>query len=164
MRSTRLQTQKAKGKRQKAKSSCFVRLRVLRGSASTMPHPLRASRGFTLIELLVVLVILGLLAAIVVPTFMGKTEKAKVQSTRTQIQMFGTALDLYNADVGTYPASLEELITSSAENWDGPYLKKDKIPKDPWGNDYSYELGDGGRSYRLSSQGNAASGPINSWD
>jgi len=124
----------------------------------------RNVRGFTLIELLVVLVILGLLAAIVVPTFTGKTEKAKVQSTKTQIQMLGTALDLYNADVGTYPGSLEELISSGAQNWDGPYLKKSKIPKDPWGNDYSYDVVDGGRSYRLSSQGSESSGPINSWE
>ncbi|MBN1593219.1 MAG: type II secretion system major pseudopilin GspG [Candidatus Coatesbacteria bacterium] len=121
-------------------------------------------RGFTLIELLVVLVILGLLAAIVVPTFTGKTEKAKIQSAKTQIQMLGTALDLYNADVGGYPSSLEELLSSGAQNWDGPYLKKDKIPKDPWGSDYSYEVVDNGRSYRLSSQGSESSGPINSWE
>jgi len=137
-----------------------TRLRILSVAAARR----RDFRGFTLIELLVVLVILGLLAAIVVPTFIGKTEKAKIQTTKTQIQMLGTALDLYNADVGSYPGSLEELISSGAENWDGPYLKKDKIPKDPWGNDYSYEVVDSGRSYRLSSQGTQASGPINSWD
>ena len=137
-----------------------ARLRIL----SEVAAQKRDVRGFTLIELLVVLVILGLLAAIVVPTFTGKTEKAKVQSTRTQIQMLGTALDLYNADVGAYPNALEELISSSAQNWDGPYLKKNKIPKDPWGNDYSYEVVDGGRSYRVSSQGSESSGPINSWD
>jgi len=136
-----------------------VRLRILSAAVNK-----RDERGFTLIELLVVLVILGLLAAIVVPTFIGKTEKAKVQSTKTQIQMLGTALDLYNCDVGGYPSSLEELISSSAQNWDGPYLKKNKIPKDPWGNDYSYEVVDGGRSYRISSQGSESSGAINSWD
>jgi len=124
----------------------------------------RDTRGFTLIELLVVLVILGILAAIVVPTFVGKTEKAKVQAAKTQIQMFGTALDLYNAEVGQYPSSLEELISSNDPNWNGPYLNKKKIPKDPWGNDYSYEVVDNGRSYRLSSQGSKESGPINSWE
>jgi len=124
----------------------------------------RDTRGFTLIELLVVLVILGILAALVVPAFVGKTEKAKIQAAKTQIQLFGTALDLYNAEVGQYPSSLEELISSNATNWDGPYLNKKKIPKDPWGNDYSYEVVDNGRSYRLSSQGCEASGPINSWD
>ncbi|HUT02944.1 MAG TPA: type II secretion system major pseudopilin GspG [bacterium] len=137
----------------------LARLRAL-----SMAINRRDARGFTLIELLVVLVILGLLGAIVVPAFVGKTEKAKIQSTKTQIEMFGTALDIYNAEVGRYPSSLEELISSNATNWDGPYLKKNKIPKDPWGNDYSYELVDNGRSYRLNSQGCEASGPINSWD
>lgn len=124
----------------------------------------RDVRGFTLIELLVVLVILGLLAAIVVPKFTGKTETARVQSAKTQIQMFMTALDLYYADVGSYPSSLEELISSNAANWDGPYLKKQNIPKDPWGNDYKYEIVDDGRSCRVSSQGSDKSGPINSWE
>ncbi len=137
-----------------------ARLRILSVAAVQK----RNVRGFTLIELLVVLVILGLLAAIVVPKFTGKTEKARVQSTKTQIQMLGTALDLYSADVGAYPSSLEELISSSAQNWDGPYLKKNKIPKDPWGNDYSYDVVDNGRSYRLSSQGSESSGAINSWE
>lgn len=137
-----------------------ARLRILSVAAVRR----RDFRGFTLIELLVVLVILGLLAAIVVPMFTRQPEKARVQAAKTQIQMLGTALDLYNADVGSYPGSLEELITSGADNWGGPYLKKDKIPKDPWGNDYSYEVVDGGSSYRLSSQGTQASGPINSWD
>ena len=137
-----------------------ARLRILSVAAAQK----KDVRGFTLIELLVVLVILGLLAAIVVPTFTGKTEKARIQSTKTQIQMLGTALDLYNADVGSYPNSLEELISSSAQNWDGPYLKKSKIPKDPWGNDYSYDVVDNGRSYRISSQGSESSGSINSWE
>ena len=137
-----------------------ARLRILSAAAAHKGDV----RGFTLIELLVVLVILGLLAAIVVPTFTGKTEKARLQSAKTQIQMLGTALDLYNADVGNYPSSLEELISSSAQNWDGPYLKRSKIPKDPWGNDYSYDVVDSGRTYRLSSQGSESSGAINSWD
>ncbi|MCD6327591.1 type II secretion system major pseudopilin GspG [bacterium] len=124
----------------------------------------RNTRGFTLIELLVVLVILGLLAAIVVPQFTGKIDKAKIQTTKTQIQMLMTALDLLKADVGEYPGSLEELLSSSASNWDGPYLKKKKIPKDPWGNDYSYSVIDGGRSCEITSQGSKDSGPISSSD
>ena len=121
-------------------------------------------RGFTLVELLVVLIILGLLAAIIVPNFTGKTEKARVQTAKTQIQLLITALDLYKADVGEYPNSLEELISSSAQNWDGPYLRKNKIPKDPWGNDYTYTITDGGRSCEVVSQGGKESGPISSAD
>jgi len=139
-------------------------LSARRSSISLLAMRIREARGFTLIELLVVLVILGLLAAIVVPQFTGKIGKAKIQQAKTQIQMLGTALDLYKADVGHYPSSLEELISSTAPNWDGPYLKKSRIPKDPWGNDYIYEVVDNGRSYRLSSQGCPESGPIKSWE
>ena len=136
----------------------------MNGPVYKLRRPSHRREGFTLIELLVVLVILGLLAAIVVPRFTGKTEKARLQSARTQIQLLGTALDLYNADIGRYPDSLEELIESSDPDWGGPYLKKKKIPKDPWGNDYQYEVIDGGRDYRLSSQGSEQSGSVNSWE
>lgn len=102
-------------------------------------------RGFTLIELLLVLVILGVLAGIVVPRFGGQTERARETAAQSQIATFGTALDAYEIDMGNYPkgkAGLQELITSprnAGNNWKGPYLKTDSIPKDPWGNDYIYE-------------------------
>ncbi len=101
-------------------------------------------RGFTLIELMVVMIILGLLAALVVPKMFGKLETAKTNAAYAQIELFGTALDSYRLDVGKYPATgegLEALISavSGAEEWDGPYLRKNEIPLDPWGKEYIYE-------------------------
>ncbi len=103
-------------------------------------HPQRA---FTLIELLLVLVILGVLAAIVVPKFSGRTEQARVTAAQAQIATFGTALDAYEVDNGFYPKGnngLQDLIQqpNDTPNWKGPYLK-DEIPNDPWGNPYIYE-------------------------
>lgn len=99
--------------------------------------------GFTLIELLLVLVILGILAAIVVPKFSGRTEQARETAARTQIATFSTALDQFEVDVGYYPKGrngLNDLFTQprDAQAWRGPYLKNE-IPKDPWQNEYVYE-------------------------
>lgn len=103
----------------------------------------RKRRGFTLVELLLVLVILGVLAAIVVPKFSGRTEQARVTAAQTQITSFGTALNSYEVDMGSYPKGkngLEELRVQprNAANWKGPYMDKD-IPLDPWGKPYVYE-------------------------
>ena len=104
----------------------------------------RARRsGFTLVELLLVLVILGVLAAIVIPKFSGRTEQARETAAKTQISGFSTALDAFEVDNGYYPSGSEglgELIEKSknATNWRGPYLKQ-AIPVDPWGNAYIYE-------------------------
>jgi general secretion pathway protein G len=105
---------------------------------------LRARRdGFTLIELLLVLVILGILAAIVVPKFSGRTEQARQTAAQSQIATFGTALDAFEVDNGYYPKGkngLSELVSAprDSQNWKGPYLKSD-IPNDPWGRPYVYE-------------------------
>jgi general secretion pathway protein G len=113
--------------------------------------------AFTLIELLLVLVILGILAAIVVPKFSGRTEQARITAAQTQISSFSTALDAFEVDNGYYPKGnngLEDLVQQprDAQNWRGPYLKE--IPKDPWNNDYIYECpGKQNASYDLMSMG-----------
>jgi general secretion pathway protein G len=105
----------------------------------------RRRRGFTLIELLLVLVILGVLAAIVVPKFSGRTEQARITAAQTQIATFGTALDAFEVDNGHYPKGkdgLQDLVSAprDATSWKGPYLGgKGEIPLDPWGNPYVYE-------------------------
>jgi general secretion pathway protein G len=103
----------------------------------------RAQRGFTLLELLVVLVILGLLAAVAGPQVMKHVGGAKSSTAKLQIEEFGAALDMYKLEVGRYPNSQEGLQALSeapagASNWNGPYLKKKTVPKDPWGNDFRY--------------------------
>jgi general secretion pathway protein G len=100
--------------------------------------------AFTLVELLLVLVILGILAALVLPKFTGRTEQARTTAAQTQISTFGTALDAFEVDTGSYPRGqdgLAQLISqpSDTTNWRGPYLKSD-IPLDPWGHAYIYEF------------------------
>jgi general secretion pathway protein G len=99
--------------------------------------------GFTLIELLVVLVILGLLAGLVGPQVMKYLGSAKTDSARLQIEDLAASLDLYRLEVGRYPSTqegLEALVEAppGARNWNGPYLKKKQVPKDPWGNEFHY--------------------------
>ena len=105
------------------------------------------SKGFTLIELMVVMVIIGLLAATVVPKFFGQIDKAMQQDAQAQIELLGQALDLYRLEKHKYPTSDEGLDAIKS------YLKK-SIPKDPWGNDFIYESpGKEGRGYDLISYG-----------
>lgn len=102
-------------------------------------------RGFTLIEIMVVVVILGILAALVVPQVMNRPDQAKVTVAKGDIKAIGAALDMYKLDNYAYPSTqqgLDALVKKPSgnpqpKNWnrDG-YLKR--VPKDPWGNDYQY--------------------------
>ena len=105
----------------------------------------RCSRGFSLIELLVVLVILGLLAGLVGPRVMKYLGGAKSDSAKLQVEDMSAALDLFRLEVGGYPSTeqgLEALVADPGNlaGWNGPYLKKNVIPQDPWGNDYHYKF------------------------
>jgi general secretion pathway protein G len=105
----------------------------------------RSQSGFTLIEIMVVVVILGILAALVVPQVMNRPDQAKVTVAKGDIKAIGAALDMYKLDNFAYPSTqqgLEALVSRPsgnppAKNWnkDG-YLKK--LPVDPWGNPYQF--------------------------
>ncbi len=116
--------------------------------------------GFTLIELLVVLAILAMLAGVVGPKVMKALGSSKSKAALVQISDLGAALDMYKLDVGNYPGALESLVKSpGGGNWNGPYLKKNKIPKDPWGNNYQYTFPGSNNDYDLASLGaDAAAG------
>lgn len=107
-------------------------------------------QGFTLVELLVVIAILGLLASLVGPQVMKQFGDAKVDAARLQIADLGAGLDIFYLDVGRYPTTSEGLQAlvqdpGSADGWNGPYMKKSTVPKDPWGHDYQYSFpGDNG--------------------
>jgi general secretion pathway protein G len=99
--------------------------------------------GFTLIELLVVLAIIGLLAGLVGPQVIKHLGESKTKTARLQIEELASALDMYRLDVGRYPATDEGLAAlieqpGNAKIWNGPYLRKKKVPADPWNNPYHY--------------------------
>lgn len=116
--------------------------------------------GFTLIEVMVVIVILGVLALLIVPNVMGRSEKAKVDTTVIALNNTAAALDQYKLDNGHYPSmqegGLEALIKQPAglKNWlPGGYVKGG-FPTDSWENDLQYVIpGSDGRSYDLYSYG-----------
>jgi general secretion pathway protein G len=108
---------------------------------------LRTNVGFTLIELMVVIIILGLLAAIVMPRVVGETDRARYEQAKVQMRILEDALKRYKLDNGVYPSTeqgLDSLVRKPAtgilpRNWpEGGYLDKTEIPIDPWGNQYIY--------------------------
>ncbi len=116
------------------------RFRTSRNDSKTMA-------GFTLLEIIVVVFILSLLAAIVAPRIIGRTDDARIAEAKVQIRNFETALKLFKMDSGFYPDTqqgLESLVEKPSagripQNYrEGGYLEQKKIPLDPWGNPYVY--------------------------
>ena len=143
---------------------------------TTAPRDGRA--GFTLLELMVVIVILGLLAALVVPKLIGQSEKAKQTAARVQIRSLEQALQLFKLDNGFYPSTEQGLaalvripeVGRIPKNYrQGGYI--DRIPNDPWGGPYVYLSPGAHGDYDISSYGADATpggdgenADINSWD
>jgi general secretion pathway protein G len=139
---------------------------------------MRRQAGFTLIEIMVVIVILGLLAALVVPKLVGRTEEAKRTQTRIQIKNIQQAMELFKLDNGFFPSTdqgLEALVRMPeagriAKNYrKGGYLER--VPKDPWGNPFVYVSPGQNADYDISSYGadgvpggEAEDADVNSWD
>ena len=134
------------------------------------------SRGFTLVEIMVVVVILGILASLIVPRVLGRTDEARAVAAKQDVAAVMQALKLYRLDNGRYPTTdqgLQALLAKPQSqpvptNWK-QYL--DKLPKDPWGNGYYY-LNPGVRGeidvFSLGADGQAggsgADADIGSWD
>ena len=115
-------------------------------------HTLSSQGGFTLIEILVVMAIIGMLAVMVAPNIFNQQAGAQRDAALSQISTLEAALDTYRLDVGEYPDSLDGLMRNDTDraSWNGPYLRRD-VPKDPWGNDYVYDVN--GREFTLISYG-----------
>lgn len=114
--------------------------------------------AFSLIELLVVMAILGLIIGLVGPQVLKYFSGAKSDTARMQIKDLGSGLDLFYLENGRYPTTqegLQALINPvpGLDKWDGPYLKKKKIPKDPWGHAYHYDSPGEHGAYDLYSYG-----------
>jgi general secretion pathway protein G len=139
---------------------------------------LRSRDGLTLIELMVVLVILGLMAALVFPKLTGTTSKARIQTTQIQIRSLEDALNQFEVENGFFPTTEQGLDALKAQPTTGREAKKwreggylDKVPKDPWENEYRYVSPGANGSFDLSSfgadgvpGGDGNNADINSWE
>ena len=117
------------------------------GVRSSFRFPRRAASGFTLIEIMVVITILGVLAALIVPRVVGRTDDAKIAAAKQDIASIMQALKLYRLDNGRYPTTdqgMQALITRPTtepmpSNWkQGGYLERSTVPSDPWGEPYKF--------------------------
>lgn len=139
-----------------------------------MMKKLNSQQGFTLIEIMVVVVILGILAAAVVPKIMSRPEQARIEKTKHDITALESALSIYKLDNFQYPSTdqgLEALVTKPAgspqpRNYkNGGYIKK--LNKDPWGKEYLYLIpGSHGEFdlYSLGPDGQPSEDDIGNWN
>ena len=136
----------------------------------------QAEQGFTLVEMLVVITIIALVMGLVGPRVLNYLTQSKVKTAKIQIESLESALDLFFLDAGRYPTSSEGLSAliqrpGSVAVWNGPYLKGNMVPNDPWGAPYIYRSPGQHGSYDIVSHGanqqdgeTGAQADITSWE
>ena len=166
MRGSRLKVQGSRQTRERGRFACRGRRRF----------SLAPCRGFTFVEIMLVVIIIGVMAAMVLPRFAGRTQQARIARAKADIASIGLALDLNELDLGQYPSALAELVAKSAPSgltqeqqsqWNGPYLKKG-LPKDSWGREYQYtrdsQHGQDYDIYSLGPDGQPGNDDVTNWD
>ena len=122
-------------------------MNLIRSPQLSLAAPSRLARGFTLIEIMVVITILGVLAALIVPRVVGRTDDAKIAAAKQDIASIMQALKLYRLDNGRYPTTDQGLLALIAKptaepvpsNWkQGGYIERSTVPTDPWGEPYKF--------------------------
>lgn len=110
---------------------------------TSLPKHSPRSRAFTLIEIMVVVIVIGILAAIIIPQFMGTTDDAKISAAKATVTELDSAVERFYVQMDRYPTTEEGLnvlvnppTTDDAKSWRGPYIKE--LHNDPWGNPYQY--------------------------
>lgn len=103
----------------------------------------KKTAAFTLIEIMVVVIILGILAAMIIPQFVGTTQDAKISTAKSQVAELESAVERFYVQMDRYPTEDEGLkvlvdppASDDSKNWRGPYIKQ--LRDDPWGNSYQY--------------------------
>src|ERR1700728_5049166 len=118
-------------------------------------NPSRVSEaGFTLVEMLVVITIIGLIMGLIGPRVLNYLSESKVKAAKIQLQSFAGALDLFYRDAGRFPSTSEGLSalmqrTPGVAAWNGPYLKGNTLPNDPWNHPYMYRAPGGNSPYEF---------------
>lgn len=130
-----------------------------------------ARAGFSLMEIMIAVMILGIVAGLVGPRVFQALENAKKTTARTELKVFKDAITMYKSNTGSFPQKLADLTQRPkderiSKKWQGPYLEKEKIGEDPWGNKHSYKVNPEGskRPYELFSYGpNGKGSPKEEW-
>ena len=104
-------------------------------------HRTPTAPAFTLIEIMVVVIVIGVLSALILPSFLGRAEKARVATAKQQIGVLETSITLFQQDYARFPEDLEELVEKPADideaQWTPPAIKEKNL-EDPWGNRFVY--------------------------